>query len=258
MRFGVYAFGAFAGQTVAHAIFQQLWVDGKDQIRSNNPVTSVGSADMRCNAGGSRGVSGKCVVAPGSTVTVEMHQQPGDRNCRNEAIGGAHYGPVNVYLSKVDDASRADGSASWYKIFANAWAPAASSGGYSAGDNDQWGVKDLNACCGRMDVAIPPDTPAGDYLLRAEVIALHTAGQAGGAQFYISCYQLTVAGSSGGKAVPAGVKFPGAIKANDPGVMINIHSKVTSYVNPGPAVVAGGETRTPGKGCTGCEKTCKT
>lgn len=225
---------------------------------SNNPVTSVGSADMRCNAGGSRGVSGKCAAAPGSTVTVEMHQQPGDRNCRNEAIGGAHYGPVNVYLSKVADASKADGSAAWYKIFADAWAPATSSGGYSAGDNDQWGVKDLNACCGRMDVTIPPDTPAGDYLLRAEVIALHTAGQAGGAQFYISCYQLTITGGSGtGGAVPAGVKFPGAIKANDPGVMINIHAKVNSYVNPGPAVVAGGETRTPGKGCTGCEKTCK-
>ncbi len=42
-----------------------------------------------------------------------------------------------------------------------------------------------------MDVTIPPDTPSGDYLLRAEVIALHTAGQAGGAQFYMSCYQLT-------------------------------------------------------------------
>jgi hypothetical protein len=25
-----------------------------------------------------------------------MHQQPGDRSCANEAIGGAHYGPVQV------------------------------------------------------------------------------------------------------------------------------------------------------------------
>jgi cellulase len=42
-----------------------------------------------------------------------------------------------------------------------------------------------------MDVLIPADTPSGDYLLRAEVIALHTASQAGGAQFYASCYQIT-------------------------------------------------------------------
>ncbi|KAK8077346.1 hypothetical protein PG996_003516 [Apiospora saccharicola] len=253
MRLDFYILGAFASQATAHAIFQQLWcvVHGSTCVRmpgSNTPVTNVGSADIRCNAGGARGVSGKCAAAPGSTVTVEMHQQPGDRNCRNEAIGGAHYGPVNVYLSKVADASEADGSAAWYKIFADAWAPAANSGGYSAGDNDQWGVKDLNACCGRMDVTIPPDTPAGDYLPARR-----------GHCFYISCYQLTIAGGGGGGggSVPAGVKFPGAIKANDPGVLINIHAKVNSYVNPGPAVVAGGETRTPGKGCTGCEKTCK-
>lgn len=29
-------------------------------------------------------------------VTIEMHQQSGDRSCSNEAIGGAHYGPVLV------------------------------------------------------------------------------------------------------------------------------------------------------------------
>lgn len=147
--------------------------------QSNSPVTNVAGADIRCNAGGARGVAGKCTVAAGATVTVEMHQQPNDRNCKNEAIGGAHYGPVNVYLSKVADAATADGSAPWYKIFSNAWAAKAGAG---AGDNDYWGTNDLNACCGRMDVPIPAGTPAGDYLLRAEVIALHTAGSAGGAQ----------------------------------------------------------------------------
>ncbi|KAI1863352.1 uncharacterized protein JN550_009672 [Neoarthrinium moseri] len=245
----------------AHAIFQQLWVDGVDMgsqcvrmPKSNSPVTNVAGADIRCNAGGTLGVSGKCSVAPGSTVTVEMHQQPGDRNCKNEAIGGAHYGPVNVYLSKVDDASKSDGSGSFYKIFQNSWAP--KSGGNSA-DDDFWGTKDLSNCCGRMDVPIPADTPAGDYLLRAEVIALHTAGSSGGAQFYISCYQITVKGSGkASAAVPAGVKFPGALKASDPGILVNIHSKLSTYVNPGPTVVPGGEVRTPGLGCTGCEKTC--
>ena len=70
-----------------------------------------------------------------------------------------------------------------------------------------------------------------DYLLRAEVIALHTAGGSGGAQFYISCYQITVDGGSG--SVPAGVSFPGAHKASDPGILINIHSKVSNYVSIG-------------------------
>jgi hypothetical protein len=59
--------------------------------------------------------------------------------------------------------------------------------GSGSGDSDNWGVKDLNKCCGRMNVKIPSDIPAGDYLLRAEVIALHSAGGSGGAQFYMSC-----------------------------------------------------------------------
>ncbi|KAI1186401.1 fungal cellulose binding domain-containing protein [Nemania serpens] len=248
---------ALALQASAHSIFQDLWVDGVDYgsqcVRmppSNSPVTNVNSNDIRCNVGGSKGVGAKCGVKAGSTVTIEMHAQPGDRSCSSDAIGGAHYGPVNVYLSQVPDATTADGSTPWYKIFADSW----SSKG-SVGDSDNWGTNDLNACCGRMDVPIPKDTPNGDYLLRAEVIALHTAGSAGGAQFYMSCYQITVTGGSG--TVPAGVKLPGAFKASDPGIQVNIHAKMSTYVNPGPAVIASGVTKTAGSTCSsGCAKTC--
>jgi lytic cellulose monooxygenase (C1-hydroxylating) len=107
---------------------------------SNTPVTNVGSKDMQCNVG-VKAASSKCAVKAGGTVTVEMHQQPGDRDCSKEAIGGAHYGPVQVYLSKVTDASTADGSGGWFKIFADTWAHKAS--GNSA-DDDYWGTKDLN------------------------------------------------------------------------------------------------------------------
>ncbi|RYP15851.1 hypothetical protein DL765_005465 [Monosporascus sp. GIB2] len=248
---------AAATNAAAHSIFQQLWVDGADYgsqcVRmppNNSPVTNVGSSDIRCNVGGTRGVSNKCPVKAGSTVTIEMHAQPGDRSCGNEAIGGAHYGPVNVYLSKVPDATKADGSTPWYKIFADSWA---SKG--AVGDADDWGTNDLNACCGKMDVPIPANTPSGDYLLRAEVIALHTAGSSGQAQFYISCYQITVEGGSG--SVPAGVSLPGAFKASDPGILVNIHSKMSNYVNPGPAVIPGGTTKTAGSKCSGCAATCK-
>ncbi|KAI5862283.1 lytic polysaccharide monooxygenase [Durotheca rogersii] len=250
--------GMAATKAAGHALFQALWVDGHGRqcVRmpaSNSPVTNVNSADIRCNAGGTRGVSGKCAVQAGSTVTIEMHQQPGDRSCGSEAIGGAHYGPVNVYLSQVADATTADGSGSWYKIFADSWSAKG-----SVGDADNWGTNDLNACCGKMDVPLPADTPDGDYLLRAEVIALHTAGSAGGAQFYISCYQLSVRGGQTRPAsLPAGVKLPGALKASDPGIQINIHARVANYVNPGPAVVAGGTTKTAGSACAaGCAKTC--
>ena len=178
-------------------------------------------------------------------------QQPGDRSCTSEAIGGAHYGPVIVYMSKVSDAASADGSAGWFKIFQDGWAKKASG---ASGDDDYWGTKDLNTCCGRMSVKIPADIAPGDYLLRAEVIALHTAGSSGGAQLYMTCFQLSVTGS--GSASPATVLFPGAYKATDPGILVNIHAAMSSYVVPGPAVYAGGSTKTAGSACAGCEATC--
>jgi cellulase len=108
-----------------------------------------------------------------------MHAQPGDRSCSNPAIGGNHFGPVMVYMAKVDDAKSASGSsASWFKV---------DEFGYDAGSKT-WGTDKLNSNCGKRSFKIPSKIPAGDYLVRAEAIALHTAGQSGGAQFYMSCY----------------------------------------------------------------------
>ncbi|TDZ22880.1 putative endo-beta-1,4-glucanase D [Colletotrichum orbiculare MAFF 240422] len=222
------------GTALGHATFQQLWVGSKDQGStcarlplSNSPVTSVSSNDLRCNVGGAWGVSGVCEVPAGSKVSVEMHEQPSDRACGRPAIGGNHFGPVMVYLSKVSDAKTADGSSSFFKI---------GEYGYTVADKT-WGTDVLNANCGKFEVTIPAGLTAGDYLLRAEAIALHTASQPGGAQFYMTCYQIRVSG--GGSASPAGVKFPGAYKASDPGIQVNIWGNgFTQYTIPGPAVAS--------------------
>lgn len=72
---------------------------------------------MACNVGGASPAAGTCAVAAGDKITVEMHQQPGDRSCSNEAIGGNHDGPVIVYMAKVDDAkTTSPQSAGWFKI----------------------------------------------------------------------------------------------------------------------------------------------
>ncbi|KAG8743472.1 hypothetical protein FRC10_011944 [Ceratobasidium sp. 414] len=215
-------FAAFiaASGVHAHATFQDFWVGSVDQAdkcvrkpASNSPVTSVTSNDLACNAGAAS-TSGICSVAAGSTVSVEMHQQPGDRSCTNEAIGGNHDGPTIVYMAKVDNAATAVGSsANWFKV--------AQTGLVS---KDYWGTDVMNAACGQ-------------YLLRAEVIALHVAGSVGGAQFYMSCYQLQVTG--GGSASPATVKLPGAYTATDPGILFNLYGTYTTYTVPGPAVYSG-------------------
>lgn len=179
-----------------------------------------------------------------------MHQQPNDRDPTEEAIGGAHYGPVLVYMAAVDDASSAVGADSaWFKVFQDTWASAGSSG-----SDDDWGTKDLNTCGGKMDVVIPSDLAPGDYLLRAEAIALHSASSEGGAQFYMTCYQITVTGS--GTATAETVSIPGAYNASDAGILINIYQSMTTYEAPGPTVYAGGSTKSAGAACANCESTC--
>ncbi|KAG8932885.1 hypothetical protein FRC02_000395 [Tulasnella sp. 418] len=239
---------AFAGLVVsanAHATFQKFWPPGAStgtatcaRLPSNNSPIGSTASNVACN--NETPAAGKCSVAAGSSVSVEMHQQPGTTSCSDEAIGGNHDGPVLVYMKKVSDASSASGpGGGWFKV--------AHSGLISAsGSTYVWATDNLNSNCGKFTFTVPASIAAGDYLLRAEVIALHVAGSAGGAQHYMTCFQLTVTG--GGSASPATVSFPGAYSTNDPGILFNIYGSYTSYPIPGPAVFSGGSTGNPGGG----------
>jgi len=231
MRYSLLASACFIASASAHATFQDLWINGVDQgdscVRlplSNNPVTSVSTTDIICNVTPTAS-SGICTVPAGASVTVEMHQQPGDRSCANQAIGGDHYGPINIYMAKVSNAATAAATGlSWFKI---------SEIGMPSDNPDYWGTEVLNDNCGHYTFTVPASIASGNYLLRAEVIALHVASSSGGAQFYMSCYQINVTG--GGSTSPAGVSFPGAYSASDPGILINIYQQLNSYVIPGPS-----------------------
>ncbi|KAH8105777.1 glycosyl hydrolase family 61-domain-containing protein [Phellopilus nigrolimitatus] len=214
----------------AHATFQEMWVNGVDQgswcvrlPQSNSPVTSVSTPDLACNANASPS-SGICSVTPGDQVTVEMHQQPDSRSCADQAIGGDHWGPVLAYMAKVDDATTAVGSSSsWFKV---------SEMGLPSNNPEYWGTEVLNDNCGHYTFTVPADIAPGQYLLRAEVIALHVASSVGGAQFYMSCFQIEVGGS--GTVDPPTVDIPGVYGASDPGILIDIYTSPTAYTIPGP------------------------
>lgn len=229
-----------ASSVAAHATFQEFWSGSTDlagtcvrKPQNNNPVSSVTSADIACNANPSASTA-LCTVAAGGKASVEMHQQPGDRSCSNEAIGGNHDGPVIVYMAKVDNALTASAtSAKWFKV--------AQLGLIS---KDVWGTDSLNSNCGKFEFTVPSCIPSGNYLVRAEVIALHVAGQLNGAQPYVSCFTVNVTG--GGSTQPPTVSFPGAYSATDPGIKFDIYGSYTSYTIPGPAVfTCGGGTGTP-------------
>ncbi|KAI8936618.1 hypothetical protein NX059_007017 [Plenodomus lindquistii] len=241
----VAALSAIVALAQAHATWQQLWKNGEDLEStcarlpsSNSPIEDYTSTALQCNVSPAA-ASGKCDFEAGDTVTIEMHQH-NTRDCKEEGLGGAHWGPVLAYMSKVEDAAAADGSSEFFKIYENTWKKNPEA---AQGDNDFWGTKDLNYNCGKLDFKIPTDIAPGDYLLRAEAIALHAAGPAGGAQHYVTCYQLTVTGS--GTLVPKGVTFPEAYTKDGPGLGFSIHADLSEYPAPGPALIASGTEATP-------------
>ena len=86
-----------------------------------------------------------------------------------------------------------------------------------------------------VSFTVPTSLPSGKYLVRVESISLHLAQNPGGAQFYISCGQVEVTGGGDGTPGPL-VAFPGAYKANDPGLLWPYSPPRTSYTAPGPPV----------------------
>jgi hypothetical protein len=80
--------------------------------------------------------------------------------------------------------------------------------------------------------------PSGKYLVRVESIALHQAQSPGGAQIYLACAQVEITGGGNGTPGPL-VAFPGAYKANDPGLLWSYYPVRTSYKAPGPDVWQG-------------------
>ncbi|KAH8896639.1 hypothetical protein GQ53DRAFT_778655 [Thozetella sp. PMI_491] len=78
---------------------------------------------------------------------------------------------------------------------------------------------------------LPNDLPAGNYLMRAEHIALYGASTFGGAQFYIGCAQLSPS--------PA-ANIPGVYTGNEAGILINIYWPIpTNYTATGIATRSG-------------------
>lgn len=167
---------------------------------SNGPVQNVNSEAIRCYQ-----------MRPGGGGTTSTHSiRAGSQITWTAAPNIFHPGPLSGWMAKVPAGQTAqswDGSgAVWFKTYQEM--PTIGSGGM------QW--SSLNK--GSVSFTIPSCIANGDYLFRVEHNALHGASSNGGAQFYISCAQLTVTGGSGSKTPTNLVSFPGAYKATDPGI----------------------------------------
>jgi hypothetical protein len=86
-----------------------------------------------------------------------------------------------------------------------------------------------------VSYTIPACLKPGYYLVRHEIIALHSASSEGGAQFYPGCHQLQVNGVGTKMPEKGLVSFPGAYDSKDPGVLFNVYNQLP-YKIPGPAI----------------------
>ncbi|KAF2500549.1 glycoside hydrolase [Lophium mytilinum] len=226
----------------AHTIAQRVSVNGNDfgqlvGIRSpdsDNPIQDVNSGNMACNTGFHSPVSSKVIDVPvGAKVGVMWGHVIGGAQSAGDPdnpIAKSHKGPVIFYMAKVDNAASSGTSGlKWFKV--------SQDGLDSSG---QWGVDRMISNSGWTYFTMPSCLASGNYLLRAEIIALHSASTQGQAQFYMECAQINVTG--GGSANPSTVSFPGTYSATDPGILINIYDNSGNptgggkpYTVPGPA-----------------------
>jgi len=228
----------------AHAIAQRVRVNGQDNgltvgIRtatSNNPIQNVNDNNIACNSGFQSPVSSKVIdVKAGDRVGVNWGHVIGGAQYANDAdhpIAKSHKGPTIFYMAKVDNAASASTSGQkWFKVYED-----------GLDGSGTWGVDRMIQNGGWVDFTVPSCVAPGQYLLRAEIIALHSASKSGGAQFYMGCAQINV--SSSGSKTGTTVSFPGAYSANDPGILVSIYDAQGNpkgngqpYKIPGPSVL---------------------
>lgn len=245
----------FIAGATAHTIFSSLEVDGKNygigngvRVPSyNGPIQDVTSNSIACNGDPNPTSPTDTVidVQAGDTVTaVWRYMLSSTGSAPNDVMDSSHKGPISAYLKKVDDAASDSGVGDgWFKIQEE---------GLDA--SGVWGTTKVINGQGRHDITIPDCIEPGQYLLRAEMLALHAASSYPGAQFYQECAQINVIGGSGSKS-PQTVSLPGAYavsfpqrrslevrvadkkQGSDPGITLSIYwPPVENYIIPGPDV----------------------
>lgn len=86
-------------------------------------------------------------------------------------------------------------------------------------------------------VTIPTDIASGNYVLRHEIIALHSAEEADGAQNYPQCVNLQITGT--GTATPSGTLGTALYQESEAGIIVNIYQSLSTYDIPGPTLYSG-------------------
>lgn len=173
------------------------------------------TADIICHKAASADGSVDTLAKVAAGGTVEFHWS---------AWPESHMGPVITYVAPYtgDVASVAKADLKWTKIDAH---------GYESGE---WAAVKMIGQNNTWPVTVPETLAAGKYVFRHEIIALHGAGSANGAQNYPQCLNIEVTGS--GTESPEGVVGTKLYTADEDGIIFNPYAATISYNIPGPAL----------------------
>jgi hypothetical protein len=178
------------------------------------------SGDIICHRSATN-AGGHAPIEAGDSVLFEWNTWP-----------ESHKGPVIDYLASCDgDCESVDKTAlEFFKIDGVGLIDGSTAPG-------TWGSDQLIANNNSWLVQIPSNIAPGNYVLRHEIIALHSAGSEDGAQNYPQCINLQI--SSSGTDEPSGVLGTALYNSTDPGILINIYQTLDSYEIPGPDPISG-------------------
>ncbi|KUJ23830.1 uncharacterized protein LY89DRAFT_712823 [Mollisia scopiformis] len=181
------------------------------------------SGDIICHKSATNAELSATVEA-GKTVTMFWNTWP-----------ESHHGPVIDYMALCDgNCSTVDKTTlEFVKIAESGLISDTTSPGTWASDN-------LISNNNSWAITIPSTLTPGNYVLRHEIIALHSAGSTDGAQNYPQCINLEVTGS--GTASPAGTLGESLYTETDPGILVNIYTTGLTYTIPGPTLWSGGSS----------------
>ncbi|KAK4443304.1 family 61 putative glycoside hydrolase [Podospora aff. communis PSN243] len=235
---------SFAAAASAHSIFQKVSVNGADQgqlrgVRapaSNYPIENVNHPEFACNTNIRYKDNNVITVPAGARVGAWWGHEIGGAQFQGDPdhpIAASHKGPIMVYLAKVSNAASTGTSGlRWFKI------------AESGLNGRTWAVDTMIANGGWHYFNMPTCIAPGDYLMRVELLALHSASMHQGAQFYMECAQIRVTGSGTNTGGSNTVSFPGAYAQNHPGIQLNIYDAAGGNTNggrpyqiPGPPVL---------------------
>jgi len=223
------------------------------KITTTFPITSATDADMNCGKGA---VKAAQVATANAGDKVTLSWQSGQNKNWGHSLG-----PIMTYLAQVPAGQTADKfdtkNAKFFKIDQTGQTGGAGTGWVQAS------IKNGKS----YTLTLPANLPAGDYIMRHELIALHFAQKKDGAQFYPGCIQLRVGGGSAApKAISAQtVSFPGGYTPNDKSLFVpDLFKNNFVYTFPGPALTKSISTAsvasvssTTGNSTTTEPKTCK-